>query len=134
MLKLQCRRKLEDKRTEWARRQPITEHEACDEEDYDVEYFLPGSRDSDDLSAQEMVISTGWTPSNSDAGETLENANEEVNNNNSCRIGFFLLLLFLWDAWLDSFSPLNSSERSYIISVKKHKTANVNELTHGHVG
>ena len=83
LLKLQCRRKLEDKRNEWARAEPITQHEACDEEDYDVEYFLPGSRDSDDLCSQEVVISTGWTPSNSDAGETLKNANVEVDNNNS---------------------------------------------------
>ena len=83
LLKLQCRRKLEDKRNEWARAEPITQHEACDEEDYDVEYFLPGSRDSDDLCSQEVVISPGRTPSNSDAGETLKNANEEVDNNNS---------------------------------------------------
>ena len=44
---------------------------------------MPGSRDSDDLCSQEVVISTGWTLSNSDAGKTLKNANEEVDNNNS---------------------------------------------------
>ena len=70
---------MEKCRNEWTRTLRITEYEACDEEDYDIEQFLPPGKS---LGDQEMV--TGWekenTSSDCDSSED-DNCSQDVDNN-----------------------------------------------------